>query len=143
MYFYAASNRRQNLPYFYDLMATETSDDDGNLSIEGSYNFEIDLITAKFHLVPQYMLDRPGGDPPYRYASGRYLSGQGLIRYNDTDTDLQCGCDASGINFNEVGIPVGGQAIDFRLKNIEGEDSTLYGILEDGKPLLLIFGAYT
>ena len=132
-----------SLPYRFEHIVQGISDDDGDLYISGSYDFNIDLISAKFLLVPEYLLDLPANGRPG--PSGKYISGQGLIGYNDTDTDLQCGCQSSGASgFDQLGIQKGEKAIDFTLRNLENEDFNLYQfLLTENKPLVLIFGAYT
>ena len=131
-----------NLPYCLEVLAEGTSNDKGHLLIKDSYNFDIDLISAEFLLVPVDMLDLVTNGRPS--PSGRYLSGQGLIGYNDTDTELKCGCQASGTSFDQVGIPVGEKAVDFTLKSTTDEVFVLYEFLgQEQKPLVLIFGAYT
>jgi len=131
-----------NMPYWFENIEEGTSDDQGNLIIKSSYNFGIDLISAEFLLVPVEMLDLLTNGRPS--PSGRYLSGQGLIKYNDTDTELRCGCQASGTSFDEVGIPIGEKAVDFTLISTTGDAFRLYEFLgNENKPVVLIFGAYT
>jgi len=130
------------LPYWFENLVEGTSDRKGKISIKDSYNFDIDLISAEFVLIPVEMLDlltngRPS--PP-----GRYLSGQGLIAYDDTDNALKCGCQSSGTSFDQVGIPVGEKAVDFTLRSTADDEFGLYEFLgKEQKPLVLIFGAYT
>jgi len=131
-----------NMPYWFENIEEGTSDDKGNLTIKSSYNFGIDLISAEFLLVPLEMLDFLTNGRPS--PSGRYLSGQGLIKYNDTDTELKCGCQASGTSFDEVGISIGEKAVDFTLISTTGDAFGLYEFLvNENKPVVLIFGAYT
>ncbi len=131
-----------NLPYRFEDIEEGTSDDQGNLTINGSYNFNIDLISAEFLLVPVEMLELLTDGRPS--PSGRYLSGQGLIGYDDTNAELKCGCQASGISFELVGIPIGEKAVDFTLRTATDEGFNLYEYLgEEMKPLVMVFGAYT
>ena len=127
------------LPFQFEILSEKISDDSGRLSVKGSYSFDLDLISAKFQLIPEYMLYLPTDGSPG--PPGRYISGQGLIGYNDTDTEMQSGCQASGTNFDELGISKGEKAIDFTLQSTEGDEFALYEYLN--KPLVLIFGAYT
>lgn len=127
------------LPFQFEIIAEKISDGSGRLSIKGSYSFDLDLISAKFQLVPEYMLSLPIDGSPG--PPGRYISGQGLIGYNDTDTELQSGCQSSGTNFDQLGISKGEKAIDFTLQSTEGDEFALYEFLI--KPVVLIFGAYT
>lgn len=131
-----------NMPYWFENIEEGTSDNRGMLVIKSSYNFDIDLISAEFLLVPLEMLDLLINGRPS--PSGRYLSGQGLIKYNDTDTELKCGCQASGTSFDEVGIPIGEEAVDFTLIDTTDDEFALYEFLgNENKPVVLIFGAYT
>jgi hypothetical protein len=129
------------LPYQFEIIAEGISDDQGTLHIAGSYNFNLDLISAEFLLVPGSMLDLPANG---RGRPGRYLSGQGLIGYNDTETELQSGCQSSGTNFDLLGIPKGQKAINFTLESTEGDEFRLYEFLgNENKPVVFVFGAYT
>lgn len=130
------------LPYWLENIVEGTSNDMGEILINDSYNFNIDLISAEFLLVPVEMLELLTNGRPS--PSGRYLSGQGLIGYDDTDNDLKCGCQSSGTSFDQVGIPVGEKAVDFTLRSTENDGFGLYEYLgKEEKPLVLIFGAYT
>lgn len=131
------------LPYKIERIGEGISDDKGDLHIAGSHNFEMDIISAEFLLLPEYLLDLPTNGRPA--PSGKYLSGQGLIGYDDTDTELKCGCQALGApDFDQRGIPEGEQAIDFTLRSIDNKVINLYeDLLAEDKPLVLIFGAYT
>jgi hypothetical protein len=129
------------LPYKFEVIAEEISDEQGNLFIAGSYNFNLDLNSAEFLLVPEYMLVLPDNG---RGRPGKYLTGQGLIGYNDTDTGLRCGCQSSGTNFDLSGISKGEKAIDFTLESTAGDEFALYEFQgKENKPVVLIFGAYT
>ena len=133
---------KTNMPYWFENIEEGASDDQGNLVIKSSYDFGIDLISAEFLLVPLEMLDFLTNGRPS--PSGRYLSGQGLINYNDTDTELKCGCQASETSFDGVGIPIGEKAVDFTLLSTTGHAFGLYEFLAyENNPVVLIFGAYT
>ena len=131
-----------NVPDFLEDISQGTSNDDGEIKIEASYNFDIDLISAEFLLVPVEMLELLTNGRPS--PSGRYLSGQGIIGYNDTDAELKCGCQVITSNFGQAGIPIGEKAVDFTLTTTEGEVFQLYQYLnQEKKPLVMVFGAYT
>ena len=131
-----------NVPYFLEDISQGTSNDEGVIKIKGSYNFDIDLISAEFLLVPVEMLELLTNGRPS--PSGRYLSGQGIIGYNDTDAELKCGCQVITREFGQAGIPIGEKAVDFTLTTTEGEVFQLYQYLnQENKPLVMVFGAYT
>jgi hypothetical protein len=136
------------LPYpgYYDIIKEGTSDSLGSIAMAGSYNFDDDLVSAKFLLVPVSMLNvRTDGRPS---PSGRFLSGQGIIvGYHDTETNLKCGCQSSGTNFSSVGLPIGAKAIDFTLETTDFSPSNVrltYNLFSNlTKPVVLITGAFT
>jgi hypothetical protein len=135
------------LPYYYDILSEGTSNSLGAITITGSYNFDDNLVSAKFLLVPVNMLNVLTNGRPT--PSGRFLSGQGLIGYVDTDSNLKCGCKASTIDFSNVGLPVGAKAVDFTLETTSYDTSdpnvrSTYNLFSNlKKPVLLITGAFT
>ncbi len=128
------------LPYRFEVMASGQSNGGGNLHIAGSYNFDIDLVTAKFLLVPAI------AGSSTKHLVGFLVGDEGSIGYDDKDTDLKCGCQSALItgprDFDPLGLPIGTKGVDFTLSSTEGVRYTLSGLLKD-KPVVLITGAYT
>lgn len=60
--------------------------------------------------------------------------------------DLKTGCQSGQIaaqkSIEEVGFKVDDRAVDFTLKDTQGNEVTLSGLLAE-KPVLMIFGAFT
>jgi hypothetical protein len=121
-------------------MASGTSNGGGNLHIARSYNFDIDMVTAKFLLVPTI------AGSSTKYLVGFLVGDEGSVGYDDTDTELKCGCGSAVINgprdFDPMGLPIGTKSVDFTLSSTEGVRYTLSDLHKD-KPVVLITGAYT
>ncbi len=153
-------------PNRYEVLGKATADSYGNLTITDSYKFGMDLLAAKFLLIPSKFVPDNHADPnasiPVRYAS-KFLVGQGAISFEDTTSDLKCGAslrpEVLGLpgasSFDLLGPQTGDKAVDFTLWGIEGPETltagnksqplTQYTLSEllKTKPVLLVFGAFT
>lgn len=141
------------LPARYEIFASGISDSGGNLNLSGSYKFNMDLLAAKILLIPT---EQPP-DKTLTYE-GKYLFGDGTIKYDDTTTDLICGGNQSPGPSDLLGLQKGDKAVNFSLYGLDPSDSeyplalanqeqklkqfTLSELLQT-KPVLLVNGAFT
>lgn len=85
----------------------------------------------------------PAETPPAASDDGPETTADGLSALV-LSTALKRGCTKArpAAGFDNVGLERGATAVDFTLKDINGDEYTLSGLLAE-KPVVMIFGSFT
>jgi hypothetical protein len=141
------------IPNRAEVICRGVSNAAGNLHMADSYKFNLDLLSAKFLLIPsQY-------ENPLRPIEHleKFLCCQTPVTYDETASELKCGAfmRPEAPSFDALGPHAGDKAVDFTLWGFKPENLnpvgnapqpleqfTLSELLKD-KPVLLVVGAFT
>ncbi|MDI6853494.1 MAG: hypothetical protein QME75_07830 [Deltaproteobacteria bacterium] len=141
------------IPNKAEVICRGVSNGAGNLNMADSYKFNLDLLSAKFLLIPSRY------ENPLRPIEHleNFLLCQTPVSFEETGSELKCGAfmRPEAPDFDALGPNAGDKAVDFTLWGFKPENLnpvgnapqplekfTLSELLKE-KPVLLVVGAFT